>query len=333
MFPLHPFPEVDLAFKFLWEDQLTSTFPDVRLLFNAESLIFASRELNMGRREMGFLDRLGYMKKERYEEAVSGLRLTIGTLEAKSTDLEKERDELKRITDALQGEVSAFESERGGLSNRIGELEAVNIHLAKERDELKSRVEMLQNKLSDLEEQRDDQRKRFGELEGKVSSLEKERDAKDNRIGELEAAATHLGKEREGLTSTVKTLESRLSELLKEREEIEARSADSGGERERLIDRIRELEMKSANIGEENDKLKSTIDMLQGKVLDLEEQRRTDDKLVKGACSAVRRIRYSDFESAWDAVFGSTFTPWKQDVRELLTLYLKMLREKIGIPD
>ena len=75
------------------------------------------------------------------------------------------------------------------------------------------------------------------------------------------------------------------------------------------------------------------MDTLQGKVSDLEEERRMDDKLVKVACSAVRRIRDSDFESAWDAIFGSTFTPWKQDVRELLTLYLKMLREKIEIPE
>ncbi|NIM46236.1 MAG: hypothetical protein GTO54_11550 [Nitrososphaeria archaeon] len=58
-----------------------------------------------------------------------------------------------------------------------------------------------------------------------------------------------------------------------------------------------------------------------------------DDKIVKNAYSAVRRMRESDFESAWDTVFGSTFTPWKQDVRKLLTLYLKMLREKIEVPD
>ncbi|MFQ6095725.1 MAG: hypothetical protein ACE5NN_06245, partial [Candidatus Bathyarchaeia archaeon] len=71
----------------------------------------------MGKSEMTLMERLGYVKKERYEHAV------------------RERDEAR---------------------NRIGELEALCSHLRSERDELESKVETLEGKVTDVAKERDE---------------------------------------------------------------------------------------------------------------------------------------------------------------------------------
>lgn len=73
---------------------------------------------------MAFMERLGYVKKERYEETArerDELKRRVGELEAKVTELEKERDDLKITVGALKAKVADLEKERDELKKKLKE--------------------------------------------------------------------------------------------------------------------------------------------------------------------------------------------------------------------
>jgi len=73
---------------------------------------------------MAFMERLGYVKKERYEEAArerDELKRQVEELEAKVTELKKERDDLKLTVGALEAKVADLEKERDELKKKLKE--------------------------------------------------------------------------------------------------------------------------------------------------------------------------------------------------------------------
>lgn len=164
-----------------------------------------------------------------YEKSIKGFNRSIGKLESKVTDLNKEKTQRERTLSTQAGQLREKDLELTQLRGVKAKLDSAQSKI----EQYKNQVTSLTAKIGTLDE-------KISVRDGEITSLQSQVDA----AGSTETRLVALQREIEGLKKSLETKDSHLEEAQEEIEELESRLVGTGS----LDDEVANLETRNKNL-------------------------------------------------------------------------------------